>query len=156
MFRNAKVTDLMLKTFVRVTEDEMIWDVIKEVNKDKRTRLACVVDKDDRLKGIITPKMFIKKVMVAGLGSVRSSSSNWGEILNAMTQKKAWEIMAPPQSVRPTHSINEALQNMLDNNLYEIPVVDESNKVIGELNFFKIIVDWAKDAKREQNIVEEE
>ena len=156
MLRNAKVSDLMLKKFVRVAEDEMIWDVITDLDKDKRTRLACIVDKDNRLKGMITPRMFIKMVMVAGLGHFRESSASWGEVLSTMTQKKAGEIMAPPLSARPTQTIDEALQFMLDNNLFELPVVDENNILVGELNFFKIIVNWAREARNEQDTLDEE
>jgi len=37
---------------------------------------------------------------------------------------------------------------MLDKGFYELPVVDKDDKVVGEINFFSIIVNWAKESKK--------
>jgi predicted transcriptional regulator len=47
--------------------------------------------------------------------------------------------MSAPVSVKPDDEVQMAIDLMLGSNLYEVPVVDKDNKVVGEINFLGII-----------------
>jgi predicted transcriptional regulator len=47
--------------------------------------------------------------------------------------------MSAPVSVKPDDEVQTAIDLMLGSNLYEVPVVDKDNKVVGEINFLGII-----------------
>jgi predicted transcriptional regulator len=47
--------------------------------------------------------------------------------------------MSSPVSVNPGDGVEKAINIMLDKGFYEVPVVDEHGKMIGEVNYFSII-----------------
>ena len=48
------VIELMIDKFVKVYEYDQIFEAVAKVAEDCETLLACVVDSEGRLKGIIT------------------------------------------------------------------------------------------------------
>ena len=57
-------------------------------------------------------------------------------------------IIEDAKYVTPEHDILDAIDLMLDKNLYELPVVDKSGRLLGEVNYFQIIVNWARHRKK--------
>ena len=134
-----KVHELMIDKSVTVTEDEEIAEVVNKVIKDCETLLVCVVDKDDRLIGMITPRELLKVAEVGEYGNVRHPFFSGREALHLLTSDCARDIMSAPISVKPDDEVQTAIDLMLSNNLYEVPVVDKDGKVLGEINFLGII-----------------
>ena len=58
------VKELMISKFVKVYEDDQIFEAAAKVAEDCETMLACVVDSEGKLKGIITPAELLKSVEV--------------------------------------------------------------------------------------------
>lgn len=134
-----KVSELMVGKFVKVHEEDRIMEVANRVAEDCETLLACVVDKKDRLVGMITPRELLKAAEVCEYGSVRHPFFSGREALHLLSSNYARDIMCAPITVKPDDEAQKAIDLMLYNNLYEIPVVDEDDKVIGEINYFGII-----------------
>jgi len=134
-----KVHELMIDKSVTVSEDEEIAEVVKKVTKDCETLLVCVVDKEDRLIGIITPKGLLKAAEVGEYGNVRHPFFSGREALHLLSSDHARDIMSAPVSVKPDDEVQMAIDLMLSSNLNEIPVVDKNDKVLGEINFLGII-----------------
>lgn len=133
------VKELISKKFIKVGEDDQLAQVVSKIAKDKATMLACVVDKEDKLKGIITPKEVLKAVEIREFGTVRQPRFVGPQVLHILTSKYAKDIMSPPVSVKPDDGIEKAINIMLDKGFYEVPVVDDQEKMLGVINYFDII-----------------
>lgn len=137
MKKNVK--DLMSSKFVKVAEQDQISQVVVKIAEDKETMLACVLDEEGRLKGIITPKEALRAVEIREFGTIRRPFFEGSEILRILSSKYAKDIMSPPVSVKPEDSVDKAIDIMLDKGFYEVPVVDEQGKIVGLINYFSII-----------------
>jgi CBS domain-containing protein len=134
------VRELMMRKFVKLHEDEPIYQAVEKIAADRETMLACVVDKDGKLKGIITPREVLKTVEVREFETTRYPFFEGAEILGLLTSKYAKDMMSAPICVREDDEIEEAINIMLDCGFYEVPVVDEEGRVLGEINYFNIII----------------
>ena len=134
-----KVHELMIDKSVTVSEEEEIFEVANKVTKDSETLLVCVVDKENKLIGMITPKELLKAAEVCEYGNVRHPFFSGREALHLLTSEHARDIMSAPISVKPGDEVQTAIDLMLRSNLYEVPVVDKDGKVLGEINFLGII-----------------
>ena len=137
MKKNVK--DLMSSKFVKVAEQDQISQVVVKIAEDKETMLACVMDEEGRLKGIITPKEVLRAVEIREFGTIRRPFFEGPEILHILSSKYAKDIMSPPVSVKPEDSVDKAIDIMLDKGFYEVPVVDEEGKIVGLIDYFSII-----------------
>ena len=144
------VRDFISSKFVKVAEEDQLSQVVVKVAKDKKTMLACVLDKEGKLKGIITPKELLRAVEIREFGTIRRPFFEGPEILHILhilSSKYAKDIMSPPVSVRPEDSVDKAIDIMLDKGFYEVPVVDEQERIIGVINYFSIITSSAEYLK---------
>lgn len=141
------VGKLMTANCISVKSTEKISSVMIKLAEKREIMLVYIVDDNDVLTGIITPRKLIKAVQFAAFGSTRDPSLEWGEVLSSMTTKFAADVADAPVSVTIDDKIEDVLNIMLDKNLYELPVVDKDNKLIGRINYRDIIASWAK-AKR--------
>jgi len=133
------VKELMIDKFVKVHQDDEIFEAANRVAEDCETLLACVVDDKDRLVGIITPKELLKSAEVCEFGGAGHPFFSGREALHLLTSQYAKDIMSAPVSVKPDDDIQKAIDAMLYNGFYEIPVVDNHGKLIGEINYFGIL-----------------
>ena len=132
------VNDLMTDRFIKINEVDPIYEAATRITESKERMIACVVDRDDKLIGIITPREILKAVEVRWLETV--SYPLFGpEVLHILTSRYARDIMSAPLSVRAGGKLEEAIKIMLDEELYEVPVVDSKGRVIGEISYFNII-----------------
>jgi len=144
-----KVSELMIEKIVKVSEEDQIFDVVNKVAEDCETLLACVVDSEGRLKGIITPRELLKAAEVCEYGGVRHPFFSGREALHLLTSKYARDIMSAPISVEPDDKVQKAIDLMLYNGFYEVPVVDRAGRVIGEINYFGVITSSIEHCKKE-------
>jgi CBS domain-containing protein len=144
------VNELMSSKFVKVHEDDQIFEAAAKVAEDRETLLACVVDKNGKLVGIITPRELLKAAEVSGYGGVRHPFFSGREALHLLSSDYARDIMSSPVSVKPDDEVQKAIDLMLYNGFYEVPVVDNRGKVIGEINYFGILAGSIWHWKREQ------
>lgn len=133
------IKDLMTSKFLSVAEEEPLSQVVAKIARDKENMLACVLDKESRLKGIITPKEILQAVELREFGTIRYPFFEGPEILHLLSSKYARDIMSPPVSVNLDDGVEKAINIMLDKGFYEVPAVDEQGKMIGEVSYFSII-----------------
>ncbi len=133
------VKDLISSKFVKVAEEDQLSQVVVKIAKDKETMLACVLDEEGKLKGIITPKEVLRAVEIREFGTIRRPFFEGPEILRILSSKYAKDIMSSPVSVKPEDSVDKAINIMLDKGFYEVPVVDEQEKMLGVINYFSVI-----------------
>jgi Mg/Co/Ni transporter MgtE len=145
------VKELMVDKCVRVHRNDQIYEAADKVSKDPETLLACVVDDEDRLVGVITPKELLKAAEVCEYGGAKNPFVSGREALHLLTSKYARDIMSDPVSVTPDDDVQKAIDLMLYKGFYEIPVVDKKGKLIGEITYFQIISHtiWQCNLERE-------
>lgn len=132
------VQELMIAKVVKLREQDPIYEAVAKIAEDRETMIACVVDQEDRLKGIITPREVLKAVAVCEYETV--SYPFFGpEILHLLSSKYAKDIMCAPISVLAQDEADKAIEIMLAQGFYEVPVVDERARVIGAITYFDII-----------------
>jgi CBS-domain-containing membrane protein len=141
------VSDLVTSKFIRVAEEDPLSQVVVKIAKDKETMLACVVDGEDKLRGIITPREILEAVELREFGTISHPFFSGPQILHFLTSKCAKDIMSPPVSVKLSDGVGKAINIMLNRGFYEVPVVDEQGKMIGEVNYFSIITSSAEYLK---------
>ncbi len=134
------VQELMTAKFVKLHEDDPISEAVAKIAEDRETMIACVVDKDDRLKGIITPKRVLKTVAARAFETIRHSLFLGPGVLYILTTAKyVKDIMSAPRSVRPEDGIEKAIDIMLELDIWEVPVVDKHGRLLGVINYNDII-----------------
>lgn len=143
------VKELMVEKFVKIGERERIYEAVAKIVEDRETMIACVVDEKGRLKGIITPREVLKAVELREYGVIRHPFFEGPEVLHLLTSRYARDIMGAPVSVRADDEIEKAINIMLDSGFYEVPVVDDEGRVIGEINYFGIIASSVEHLGRE-------
>jgi CBS domain-containing protein len=134
------VGKLMATECNKIQEDEPIYEAIKKIASSKKSKIACVIDKEGKLKGLLTPRDVLEELEVSKFGGVRGRFFAGPEVLHLLTSKYARDIMSAPVSVHVNDGIEEAINTMLDHGFYELPVVDDEMKVIGEISYFDIIL----------------
>jgi CBS domain-containing protein len=134
------VGDLMTTECNDVPEDMPIYEAVKKIAARTRGKIACVVDSEGKLKGLLTPRGILEALEVREFGSIRRPFFSGPEVLHLLTSKYARDIMHAPVSVHVNDKVEEAINIMLDHDFYELPVVDNDMKVIGEISYFDIIL----------------
>lgn len=143
------VKDLIIDKFVSISEKDRIYQVVEKLAEGRETMIGCVVDEKNRLKGIIPPKELLRVIAVREYGVIKDLSFEGPEVLHLITSRYARDIMCAPISVREDDEIQKAINIMIDEGFYEVPVVDQEDRVIGEINYFSIIESSMTHLKRD-------
>jgi CBS domain-containing protein len=141
------IRDLMTSEFDKVSEDETIYEAVRKIAASRKTTIACVVDKQDKLRGLLTPRDILEAFEVRKFGGIRGRFFAGPEVLHLLASKYAKDIMSAPVSVHVNDRVEEAINTMLDHGFYELPVVDKDMKVIGEVSYFAVLIDSLEDKK---------
>ncbi|MEA1959486.1 MAG: CBS domain-containing protein [Chloroflexota bacterium] len=140
MAKTKLVKELMIEKYTAVNEGDWIYEAAAKIAEDRETLLACVLDEDSKLKGIITPKELLKAIEVCEYGGESHHPVFSGrEALHLLTSRYAGDIMSAPYSVQEDDVVQTAIDIMLQTGFYEVPVVDDKGRVIGMINYFGII-----------------
>jgi acetoin utilization protein AcuB len=122
-----------------VGPDTSLPDLLSEMVQDTRTRHVYVVDEQQHLIGVVrmftvTELLFPVQALVAEM-----SDSHLFRHVNVGGQTVR-DIMSDKQkSVRPDTSLHELARVLIKEKLTELPVIDEANVLIGQVNMYEII-----------------
>ncbi len=129
---------LVVTNPIAVTKGMGLQDVVDRVLADPRTRSAYVVDENRRLIGTIG--------LAEMLAAIQSSLSLFEKGRLQPRSKRSplpfsvEEYMVKPMTVTEDDRLLTALDKMMKHGLEDLPVVDEHNTLIGELNGFEILL----------------
>ncbi len=130
-----------------VVEDATLYEVAEEILRDPKTRSVYVINSERKLVGIIP---VIELIQYMYYEYIPSEYITYRFPLALSRETCAKDIMLPPVYVRDDDSITEAFRLMFKENLKELPVVDRSMHVIGDLNILELIVAW-KEMRADAN-----
>ena len=144
---NKSVGELMTTECNTLSENTAIYEAVKKISSRIRGKIVCVLDKEGKLKGLLTPRDILQALEVRKFGGVRSRFFGGPEILHLLTSKYAKDIMSAPISVHVNDKVDDAINTMLDHGFYELPVVDKDRRVIGEISYFDILLNSLENQK---------
>jgi len=125
-----------------------LHEVVDRVLADPRTRSAYVVDEKRKLLGMIG--------LTQMLAAVQGSLSLFEKGRQQPRSKRmplpfsVEEYMVKPVTVAEDDRLLTALEKMMKHGLEDLPVVDEHNVLIGELNGFEILLLGSEVMKRQR------
>ncbi len=143
------VKDLMTEAKIKLKPEEAIKEAVTMIADSKGSLVAYIVDNNDKLLGIITPRRILRQSFVE-FGGSRQPSLEWVDLLSSMTSKTVGDIMGPPVSVKLDDQIEDIIEVMLDKNLYELPVLNKQGILLGEVRVSSIVTLWAQKLKAGQ------
>jgi len=144
MKRVKDIRNLITQNASIVKEDDPILKVAEEIVSDPKTRSVYVVDKKNKLVGII-PVIELVQYLYYEYIPQEYILYRFPVILSSEATAK--DIMLPPLYVHDDEEISSALVKMFKNNLKELPVVDEEMHVVGDLNILELIIAWIESVK---------
>jgi len=128
-----------MEKIVKVCEEEEISEIVRKIVEDREAMVAYVTDKEGRLKGVITPRKLLKILEMQALGAISHPFYEGREVLGLLSSKCAKDIMGTSLTVKPDDEVKKAIDVMLDQGVYEVPVVDEKGRLLAMVNYFAII-----------------
>jgi CBS domain-containing protein len=118
-----RVEDIMSTPPVVIELDATIADAARAM-KSERVGSVLVVDKEGKLRGIVTERDIVFAV-----------AEGWD-----LSARRVWEVMSEnPIYVRPDEPLDEAVRKMRSLNVRHIPVVDEEGKPVGMVPFRDVL-----------------
>ena len=108
-----------------------------------RTHIACVVNEDERLVGIIglrsiADDLFFHIMPEEFMSDVRDLESAM-EFADRSRMRTAADAMRPPEWVKREELVKDAFERMHDKRLSGLPVVDDRYRVVGYINLFELM-----------------
>ncbi len=111
-----KVSHLELSDYVTIASGTKVIDVLRKMREQKHN--CALITDGDRLIGIFTDRDVLRKVV--------DVQESWEEPVG--------RLMTPsPQTVRMDDQVGRALDLMNEGHYRNMPVVDDSGKVVGNL-----------------------
>lgn len=127
-----------------IQENASLKELVLAITEDARTRALYVVDEDKKLQGTITLRELIKAAFVY---HIRSVPVPWHSIYHTLVETTAGQVMSPEVIfAKDEDNLETVLNRMLENDIEEIPVVDDRMRVIGELNLLELLTAWLEKA----------
>jgi len=134
-FRDVLVGDVYEEFVDRpsiVKADAKIRDAIDQMLENPTSRKVYVVDAEGRYIGTVTTETVLR-LLGYRVGIRETGGLTFFRFLRDTLKEEVGTIMIRTKTITKTARLTDALSIMLEYHLNDLPVVDEENKVIGEL-----------------------
>jgi len=138
MVESVKIKDMrMLVTPYScfVNKQALLDDIAKTFIADPRLKSVYVVDNKQKLVGRVTLKKLIKHEFM----DLIPSSFEYFDALEFIGNKSAEELMIAPVYVKDNDTLKTAFVKMYENDLEELPVVDDNLHLIGNIDLIELL-----------------
>ena len=144
----------MKKQFVRefkpyepasvVNEETDLFDIIEHFAENPWLHHVCVLDKEERLLGLINRKRIFRSVFSHFVGT-ESSISHLFTLLNAQTSEQL--MVTHIISTTEDASLDSIIKLLIEHNIREIPVINEEQQVLGFITISMILQELVRFQK---------
>lgn len=139
---DLKVKDirhLLVENPASVDPTAPLRDVLEEMDKDLRTRHVYVVDRDNRLLGTVRMGSVVEYLFPYN-AIIEHSTPLYDAYIPQFGAKTAADIMHQP-AVRVTEetTLGEMARLLIREGINELPVVDDAERLIGQVNMYETI-----------------
>ena len=129
-----------------VHEEADVLDIIKHFAENPCLHHVCVVDKEERLLGLINRKRIFKSVFSHFVGTEAPVSS----LFTLLTAQKSEQLMVTHIiSSTQDATIDSAVKLLIEHNIREVPVINEDQRVLGFITISMILQEWVKSQSAE-------
>jgi Mg/Co/Ni transporter MgtE len=122
-----------------VKSGDVLKNAVDAIINHPVSQKVYVVDNTGKLIGTVSIDSLLRQVGNR-IGARKSGITSFINLLTEVAHEEVEKFMVKPVSVKKDTELRHALKLMLENNLTDLPVVDEDNKLIGELNGLEIII----------------
>ncbi|MEE9151219.1 MAG: CBS domain-containing protein [Thermoplasmata archaeon] len=145
-FRDLVVEDvheIMIGKPAVVKEDDQLKDAVEAMTKNLISRKVYVVDGEGKLKGVITIETLLKQVGYR-VGVRETGVISFFKFLSGIFKENVTEFMEKPVTVTNRDKVLDALRLMVEHHLNDLPVIDDKDRIVGELNSLEILIQTEK------------
>lgn len=135
----SDVWGLVVKNPSTIGPDAPLVELLEKMVEDTRTRHVYVVDEQRCLVGVVRMTTVTEQLFpLQALGAEMSESHLFrhvnlgGETVREIMNKK-------PRTVRADTGLHELARVLIEEKITELPVIDEANSLIGQVNMYEII-----------------
>ena len=123
---------------VIVKEGSVLKDAVDALTQSSTSRKVYVVDEEGKLKGVITIETLLRHVGYR-VGVREAGMISFFKFVSGILKEDITEIMEKPVSVTKNHKVLDALHLMVEFHLNDLPIVDDEDRIIGELQSLEIL-----------------
>lgn len=121
-----------------VSTEASLKNAVEAIVEDSETRKVYVVDSEGKLKGTITLETLLRHAGYR-LGVRSTGVTSLLRMLAEISDDKVTEVMGKPVKVLYDEMLVNVTKLMVENHLNDLPVVDNHNVLVGELNGLDIL-----------------
>jgi CBS domain-containing protein len=129
--------------------DDDLISVARQAIAQPRTRLLAVVDRDDRLAGVLPVLRVVEEIVSRAspeaLMAEVTDLDSAGRFGREVSARVAGDLMSPPVSLRPESTVGDAFRAMHDHHYSGLPVVDDEGRVIGYVDLLELALRYLED-----------
>jgi CBS domain-containing protein len=141
-FRDLSIEDIyeiLTDKPVIVKNDSILKEAIDAITKNSTSRKVYVVDNDEKLIGVITIEALLRHVGYK-VGVREAGMISFFKFLSGIFKENVTEIMDKPITINKRHKVLDALQMMVEYHLNDLPIIDDEDRIIGELHSLDILM----------------
>lgn len=143
----SDVSDFWREEPSTVTSGDPLWKMVSTLVEHPKNRTVYVLDTDGRLIGMISFRDILR-ITNARLGARTEGAVGLLRYMKDLLRDEVDSLMRKPVHVKSSTPFLEALRKMEDVKMNDIPVVDDSGKLVGELSGLKILRYSVEEVKR--------
>ncbi len=121
-----------------VSIEASLKEAVEAIIEDSETRKVYVVDGDGKLKGTITLETLLRHAGYR-LGVRSTGVTSFLRMLAEISDDRVTEVMSKPVKVLHNEMVMNVTKLMVEHHLNDLPIVDDRNVLVGELNGLDIL-----------------
>ena len=135
----SDVYDLLVKKPTTINPDSSIVEMLEKMIEDLKTRHIYIVDDNNRLLGVV--RMTTVAEMLFPLVTIEEITSDPYLFRNIkFDAQSVHEVMNKnPRMVHMDTGLHELARIFVEEKVTELPIVDDSNVLLGQVNMYEII-----------------
>lgn len=121
-----------------VRKDSTLREAVEAIVRDSETRKVYVLDDDGKLVGSITMEILLRHAGYM-FGVRTPGMTSFLRMLAEISDDSVNDVMTKPIKVSKDELLVNATRLMVENHLNDLPVVDEADRLVEELNGLDIL-----------------
>ncbi len=151
----ATISDILSITPFAVQQDEDLQNVAQMMAQHPQVHVACVVDKQQRLVGLLTLQNLTNDLLLdADPEEFLSETHDLAhalEFAKFSATRTAGDAMTPAISIDESDTVKHAFDRMHHYQLTGIPVVNDKGQVRGYINLLELLVTYGASSSVPDN-----
>ncbi len=139
----AQIVNIMDLNPIRVQADASLSEIVKEAIAKPRVQVICVVNREDRLIGLIdivtlSDSLFFTIFPEEYFSDIKDINQVM-DYAKRTSVHQAEDLMRAPISIKMDDNLEKAFHLMHENKLQGLPVIDDHYHVIGYINMIELM-----------------